>query len=459
MTASSEHQVETQTFPVELLHLIFENLDSSDLKACSLVAKLWASLCRPYLFKKVDLSPYFSQKTKKIVIKRIARLAILFKKYPNLIDSIRLINFTLPRVPFAWHPRKVNVDGPAIPNSLSTVIQLPKVQTLNILLWECGITTREAYHAGTQYLGWRILLDRCIEGNQLTTVSLSGLSNLPILPILSCQKLTSLSMVCCHMMDVTSSLPALLAEKRGFALKHLKLRYVENMPLSLLSLCSFLQTIEELHESAFSQVESGVSIPYSSRFPNVTSLDINNVVGWDRRTSFPAVTSLTISGSFNGLPRFGNLEKLHLSFSDDLESDTYQDEHWDELSQIIHESRFHLTDISFNVFSESDACPSLRGIQTLLSSIKGKNALRSFGIRMEELVTDADEWWLTSYHSWKQLGDTLGSISDFPHLQEVSFSLLVEASLSTKEDVQEALEEHGLAGGIRVVAGFLCKSP
>ncbi|PPR07875.1 hypothetical protein CVT24_005612 [Panaeolus cyanescens] len=445
MPASSEHQFEPQTLPVELLYLIFENLDSSDLKVCSLVAKLWASLCRPYLFKKVDLGPYFSQKTKKIVTKRVARLTAVIKKYPYLLDSIRQVDFTLPHLLVTWYRRKVNVDGPVTNESLSNVLQFPNVQNLNIHLWQCGITDDETYRAGTRHFGWRFLLDQSIAANQLTSVSLSGLSEVPILSILSCQNLTSLSMTCCKMMDVAPSLPVILTQKKGFTLNHLRAEVVENLPLPLSRLCFSLQSITGLRDTVFSQVESVASVLYSPSFPSVTSLDFGYVVGWDNNTSFPAVTSLKICSYFNGLPRFGKVEKFDLSFRD---SDEYQDQQWDELSRILHDSRLHLTDIYLDVYSDDTACSSLRGIQVMILSIKGQNALRSFGIRMEEQVNGAEEWWLTSYYSWKQLGDTLGSLSDFPHLKEASFRLLVAACLSTEDDIQEVLEKQAWDGCI-----------
>ncbi|PPR07873.1 hypothetical protein CVT24_005609 [Panaeolus cyanescens] len=286
-------------------------------------------------------------------------------------------------------------DIPCDSSYLSIFFHLPEVHTLEI---RNSKEKHISYKAGDnpKGFGWQSFLDQYIAADKLTSRLLSTISNVPILAILSSPHLTTLNILNCHLSDTGSCIPSLYANRPNYALKHLTAQKISNLSLSLLGLCSNLQTVNLF---VFTFAESGArdDIPSPFIFPSLTSLEIHFADGWDYFptsadvTSKPGydpqlsvISSLKISGIFEDLPLFCAAESLDL----ELNADDLGEEDCTRICQLVTVSQHHLTHIRINIVSEDDDAPiSLQGIRDMLSVFEEGSVLTSSHISVSA-VTD-----------------------------------------------------------------------
>ncbi|PPQ76083.1 hypothetical protein CVT24_003655, partial [Panaeolus cyanescens] len=431
-------------FPNELLCCIFEHLAANrhpesfltDMKACSLVSKTWVSLCRLYLFEKVQLGPCTSDSQN-----MNERLAYIFKNHPDLPDCVRKITFK-----FKYEQSLVTTRAGSEEISRDCIhifFHLPRVQALNIQ----NNGERVSYKVGAASDGfeWQPLLDRYITAGNLTTLSLTNIDNVPILSILSCSRLTSLVLRRCNLSDTKSSSALLLGPKvPNYVLQHLNAHEVDNLSLSLFGLCPHLETME-LSSLTFVEYNPQVNLPSPFIFPSLASLKVDSVDGWNNipvptlrtistgtsEAKIPVIALLKIQGTFGDLPLFCNVQRLDLELN---EFDFGENDEWTKLCQLVKLSRNHLTHITLDIESEDDnAITSLEGVAKVISALEGDNVLRSLDISVYEWYDEVTYWCPLG----KEFGNTLASKSAFPLLSRASFSFRV----GTLDESYDALFE------------------
>ncbi|PPQ65155.1 hypothetical protein CVT24_011050 [Panaeolus cyanescens] len=307
-----------QVIPPEMFHHIFGYLAIenesflADVQACSLVAKSWVPVCRSYLFKEVELGPHPLNPRS---LDRSRRLAAILKDHPDIANLVRHIKFSS----FAASDNDLEeVDD----DSLSVLFGMSQAQALRLhMTYDFDNEEPVPYRSGVQAFGWRSLLDRYVAANQLTTISLDGIRDVPLLSILSSSRLEDLSIVYCHVSDMpASSLPSIVGKNPCFTVKNLKVEHTTNLTLPLIGLCSGLQTMN-LNNITFVEIDSETELPFTFSFPNLTHLGIERVRGWDRQLTaenkqptFPAVTSVVIRSPNvdSSFPQFRTLRRLDL---------------------------------------------------------------------------------------------------------------------------------------------------
>ncbi|PPQ65154.1 hypothetical protein CVT24_011049 [Panaeolus cyanescens] len=459
MPESPKHTVQScNQVPMELIDLIIGHLrdDSqsfvTDLKACSLVARSWVPVCRAYLFKEVHI---VSSAIEPHSMDRYKQLAALIKQNQTIAKFIRSIQFitilTVGDVDIA------SVES--LDNHFPVISQTSEVRSLDITI-EGG---RKRYQTGTAYFGWCYLLDWYLSTKQLTTISLTGIDEVPILSILLAPQLTTLNITGCYLAStVEESSLDLRSQHSSFALENLKAHFITGFSSSLLGLCTRLRVMD-LYSVAFtgSNNTNELALP---AFPRLASLEVGSIDGWDLsegthcvadgHTVFPAVTSFKVLCPLESkFPRFRTLQSLSLIYDG---SDYAFD--WSELSQLVNDSLPHLTHLQLAIHAEEDAEPILESIQKVLSPHNGVNVIRSFELELHESLGDVEDWWDTSENAWTQLGNTLSSASDFPCLRKASISLEIGCANGDESDeslMSEVLKGKGCSDFRSVLSGPL----
>ncbi|PPQ65152.1 hypothetical protein CVT24_011047 [Panaeolus cyanescens] len=435
----------TKRLPIELIHLIIdllaENNNSfvTDLKACSLVAKSWVPICRLYLFKKVEIGSSISKPHQPL--DRYRQLTALVSQNQGFAKFLRNIRFT------SIATADDEAEAEPLDNPSFTLSQMSEVRRLAIAAEEC-------YQPETTHFGWCYILDWYLSTRQLTSLSLRGTNDIPLLPILSSPHLTTLQVDYSRLSDGEYLLSQILAQRHPLALEVLKLGSVKCFPLSLLGLCPNLRTMS-LYSVSFIGSDN---IKFPIAFPRLTSLKIGSIEGWNLRDGtisatggnlgFPAVTSVEVYCPLKNLPPVQTMECLTLFYEEDhYEKDQID---WSKLSRLINDSLHHLTHISLDIHAETEAESAFRNIQQVLSSCKGSNVLEYFELYLQEWLMEPESWWGTSQAAWKGLSDALSSASDFPKLKIASFSLCLECynekyigilNIFTLEDFQNILSD------------------
>ncbi|PPQ68695.1 hypothetical protein CVT24_007580 [Panaeolus cyanescens] len=175
-------------FPLEIFDLIIRNLEDvsvrtypfpctspslSTLCACSLVCRSFVSLCRPGLFRDVEVGPTASESRWK--------LAQLLIEKPELSRYIRRLSYhrTTPSIP----PVDADIAG------LLPILQLPNVNTLIVHTDQSNPQTRIRYYDDH---GFRKFFDHHLSSGKITSLYLHGLLGAPAFQILTSPNLKTL---------------------------------------------------------------------------------------------------------------------------------------------------------------------------------------------------------------------------------------------------------------------------
>ncbi|PPR07880.1 hypothetical protein CVT24_005617 [Panaeolus cyanescens] len=323
--------------PNELLYRIFDDLAAAyryrhpgqpelflaNMRTCSLVAKSWVPLCRTYLFEKIQVDLYTSPTLDSV---KNRRLATILNDHANLADCVRGITF---EINHQIQPSDA-VREELAKDHLSIFFQLSNVRTLDIR--SKGKRVSYEPDGNAEKLGWHSCLDRHVGAENLTSLLLSDIDNVPILAILSSPYLTRLTISKCRLSDtVTLSLPSLYAKRPDYALEHLDAHHVKNLSLLVLGLCSHLRTMKLF--IVYFALESNVDIQAPFIFPDLALLAITVADGWHNIPSqmlgtnpgdepkLSDIALLKINGSFEDLPPFCAVQSLDFTvYQDDIES-------------------------------------------------------------------------------------------------------------------------------------------
>ncbi|PPQ65153.1 hypothetical protein CVT24_011048 [Panaeolus cyanescens] len=396
--------------PMELIDLIIGHLYDdiyndewhppiTDLKACSLVAKLWVPVCHSYLFQAIYIGSSISMDW-------YQRLAALIKQNQSIAKFIRKIRFrTVQGVPPTFDDADI-ASVESLDNPFPVISQMSEVRSLDIM------KQGGRYQTGTAYVGWCYLLDWYLSTKQLTSISLTGIDEVPILSILLSPQLTTLNIADCRLAGVEESLSDLRSQHPPFT----------------------LENFTRLSASCFSRGFKGWDL----------SEETHCVA--DEPMAFPAVTSFKLRCPLGSkFPRFRTLQSLSLIYY--TSNYTFD---WSELSQFVNDSLRHLTHLHLEIHTEEDAEPILESIQEVLSPYKGVNVLRSFELKLYE-CGELENWWDTSSDAWTQLGNTLSSVSDFSSLRKVSIYLEIECE-DDDDNLPDVLEVKGCPNVTSVLA-------
>ncbi|KAF9046746.1 hypothetical protein BJ165DRAFT_1190652 [Panaeolus papilionaceus] len=298
--------------PVELVHLIIENLAvdnedfRADLKSCSLVTKSWVPICRSYLFKEVEIGPIYTLQKRQFLVS-------ILQKEPHIADFVKEIKFSS----FLSGDNTSNLNHELNRDkSLFTLLQLPNVHTLSIDVNR----VEQKYSNHTNDSEWCSVLDRYLSTNQLTTIFLIGLRNLDILSILSSQQLTTLQITDCEVVSILSSLSSLFEKQPSFQLKRLIAYDVSNLCMPLLALCPHLETMH-LESVRCTNLDRDFDVPFVPTFSSLTTLTMGRVYNWESpftsQLLFPVIKSAELRQPSNTLklPQMCTLQSLQLDFN------------------------------------------------------------------------------------------------------------------------------------------------
>ncbi|PPQ74924.1 hypothetical protein CVT24_003001 [Panaeolus cyanescens] len=174
--------------PLEIFGLIIDTvaftLEKEDLLTCSLVCRDFVPFCQKHIFRDLDLKWCTAQAKA-----QVRRLAQILSGNPSLQKYIKEISVT--HQGFA-----VEEYDEALDACLEPLLHLPNVHDITIHarrgLINYGLSRPDVF-------GYRSLIGQYLASGNLTHMRMSGILELPLLPIISAPKLTYLDLQCCRL--------------------------------------------------------------------------------------------------------------------------------------------------------------------------------------------------------------------------------------------------------------------
>ncbi|PPR04662.1 hypothetical protein CVT24_011880 [Panaeolus cyanescens] len=423
--------------PLELVALVIHHLaptthfpdkeDLKPLKTCSLVSKTWAILCRPHLFRTVELG--FSIHFGKTVLHRLAKM---LTDTPTLAKYIRTVRFTTIPI-FVWNKPYVSMeysdcqDDSELQERLDledslghTLLNLPNVREL-----EMHLSVNSAYEdVDIDVFGHRMFLEHYVANGQLTTIIIQGyVKQLPIMPFLSSPRLERLEITECTFELTTEvwdtveclgdaiycSTPAALPDPmKTFSIKELTLISCDNFPLGLTGRCKELEalTLEDVTEGPMPA--PGLHGPQDpilfNRLHTVDSCTtyifplVQSSRALSTKSIFPIMKSLSFHYDSYERPINPYTANFLLEQSQVLEflfiENTFQDYDFSELnlSEAIRRSHDSLKHLSIKWCIESTDDAFLCSLCDALECVRSQNFLESLTVILIIKRRDPDEF-------------------------------------------------------------------
>ncbi|KAF9044093.1 hypothetical protein BJ165DRAFT_181135 [Panaeolus papilionaceus] len=238
--------LQSPTFPLEIFHLIVRNLAYSEpndnrivlnievLRQCSLVCRAWVPICQAYLFKsgKVDLERMSDSGPEKGIIRAIAA-------HPHIASHVQKICYTA----------KGGVQLGHIPDpNIFTLLTLPNLRSIYVCRGIGSPHKFDQLYAG-DFIFFRLWAD-CISSSLtlVTDLTLHRVADVPLVSLLSCPNLKSLSLMACICIDRQTQ-PASAMVQMTSKIESLKLMSTTKVSYA------FLGTIPHLKQLSVYEVE------------------------------------------------------------------------------------------------------------------------------------------------------------------------------------------------------------
>ncbi|KAF9052020.1 hypothetical protein BJ165DRAFT_1452343 [Panaeolus papilionaceus] len=265
-------------FPLEIFEHIISHIASSsdnhsrsnsrDLYSCSLVCMAFVPLCRTHLFR--DLTVALDTPKD---IQKLGKLAQLITKNPSLKTYLQGIT---------CDPRRSGrgVEGDDKESDeyhLETLLYLPNIHSLAI---HNDMQPVDYNHCSPDIFGYRSLIERYLHSGTLTHISLRGITNIPLLPLLSCPELREVLLEAVTL--VLWKQEELLPAHERWALRQLWVEDVINFPHSIIKILWQLESLCVSGPEALSGVPSGLlRLPTTPvQFQNLETLIACSGVDW-----------------------------------------------------------------------------------------------------------------------------------------------------------------------------------
>ncbi|KAF9044095.1 hypothetical protein BJ165DRAFT_1528663 [Panaeolus papilionaceus] len=229
--------LQSPTFPLEIFHLIVKNLAYSEpndddivlnikvLRRCSLVCRAWVPICQAYLFKsgKVDLERISDSGPEKGIIRAITA-------NPHIASYVQKIRYT------ATLGAEV---GHILDQNILTLLTLPNLHSIHVLA-----RGSQFNQLCTGDLVFSRLWVDCISSKlaSLTDLTIHWVKNVPLVSLLSCPNLKSLSLSACICADWETQ-PASTMVASTSKIECLKLTDTTNVPYAFIGLIPRLKQL------------------------------------------------------------------------------------------------------------------------------------------------------------------------------------------------------------------------
>ncbi|KAF9037739.1 hypothetical protein BJ165DRAFT_1532380 [Panaeolus papilionaceus] len=235
-------------FPLEIFELIIKiaidsidhlsstnasQLSRSDILSLGIVSRFFADICRPYLFRDVEIHTYR-------LLDKVQRLAQLIQNKPAIGYYVHNLSYTA--AVRNQSPEDTLLDG---------FLRLPAIKSLTLKGSRRKRCVGETdIPVSNDKLGHRTLLRHYISSNTLTSLHIHNMQNLPTLQIINCPTLEFLSLYSCEYQSCDHPDSAELEMlAKGFNLRSFILRYSRSKSddgsfFPLLAFCPKLQSID-----------------------------------------------------------------------------------------------------------------------------------------------------------------------------------------------------------------------
>ncbi|KAF9037762.1 hypothetical protein BJ165DRAFT_1502876 [Panaeolus papilionaceus] len=236
----SKYADEDPVFPLEIFELIINavilsidqpsylkspHCNRSDVISLGLVSRSFANLCRPYLFKSLDI--YMDRS-----VDRAKRLSAIIAEQPDIANFIN--NFSYCSQLKFDRRHVINED------SLDVFLHLPAVKFLKVD--GRGGRIDEVSNINLNKLGHQSILHHYITSETLTSLYIRSIDNLPILDIMNCPNLESLALGYCGYRDWDTPAPPEALHK-GFNVTSFNCYNSKHASFPLLAYCPKLKSI------------------------------------------------------------------------------------------------------------------------------------------------------------------------------------------------------------------------
>ncbi|KAF9037738.1 hypothetical protein BJ165DRAFT_1408405 [Panaeolus papilionaceus] len=454
----SKYADKEPVFPLEIFELIITAVtlsidqpsysrsppcNSPDVISLSLVSRSFANLCRPYLFRSLDI--YMERS-----VDHAKRLAAIIAERPDIANFIHSFSYCDHLIFNRRHA--INED------SLDVFLHLPAVTSLKV----DGLDSRidEVSNINLNKLGYQSILQRYITSETLTSLCIRSIDNLPILDIMNCPNLESLSLMHCGYRDWDKPAPPEVLHT-GFNITSFNCGGSQYTPFPLLAYCPKLKSISLTRIGHLNPPRTNFPIlarPLPS-FDYVQSIESRGSLDWtyfcDLADSagvkaFPALKRLNIELCVPGdVPNGSNAIFSHIDSLEVLliQGSAVLDPSLLNLRQCFVASARTLEDITIVWTLEPGWDQSLlRGLCDALQAVSGSNVIQDIELRFD-IVVEGTRMDPTQFREWTRFDRLLmdDRRATFPKLHGVyiTVTLLLTGLVShaDKQHSQDGLVE------------------
>ncbi|PPQ74712.1 hypothetical protein CVT24_003928 [Panaeolus cyanescens] len=216
----------------------------SEMKAMSLVNSDFLHLCRPHIFREIDVGFGCD---KQASLHRLRNLSKFLQDRPYLAHAVRSLTGVFPNP--STVPSNESITMPNHDHSLTNLLDLPNVTSINISSFHVhddaamdfsGYSNPSPSPYDAAFYGRDAILARYLP--QITSFMLKDVEDVPLVPILSSPTLATLILDGCTVQRV-SEIPSPNAVGTGFNLLEYHGKGTSGNSLFLLSLCGNLQRL------------------------------------------------------------------------------------------------------------------------------------------------------------------------------------------------------------------------
>ncbi|KAF9046507.1 hypothetical protein BJ165DRAFT_1472197 [Panaeolus papilionaceus] len=434
--------------PVEILDLIINEVEQAafldrfdTLKRCALVCRLFSSICRPRIFRRIkiddEFDTFFDQNGG---MYRLVKLAQVLKDSPHLLHLVKEFSFG------PW-PRIDDTN----PLSLDLLRQLPCHQDAFFLFPDLQMLKVEdsTYNRDKNISSLSQLCDTLVETYSSTpsvhTISIISISTL-LHRVFSSPYLRTL-----HLEHV-DFLPDNILGPYSLEVTHLTIAHTYDCPYPVLSFFPYLEILELRGIHCFNRPEQPYTFPSKLRelqivFGSEADTDAMNDFIANCTTPTPAafqfLERLTVScdivpdlnGTQSLIDRCPSLKYLHIRANEsDAESkDIFQILDLDNLV------RSRLTEMAIwfpEHANPNDLASTLTRLQSHFSQVSGQNNLKTLKILLKVWPESRFVPQFPCEDSWSPIAETLALRTNFPKLHEVDIH--VRILVLRKDETDEA---------------------
>lgn len=285
-------------FPFEIFELIIKIVAGNGSRRClnkpviaslSLVSRSFADLCRPHLFRDVDI--YMDRP-----LNHLQGLAAAINDTHTLAKYIHNLSYYEPSLRF--QVIKAEEDG-----SLDAFLHLTAVRYLKVD--GRGDYSYDVPEPNTKRFGYRSLLDNYISSGTLTALFIRSIADVPIIDVMTCPNLEDLELRYCTLRGWNTPLPADVLTK-GFNIKVFSTCSAHDVAFPLLVFCPNLESVSLAKMGGFSSAKPEkfpiLAQPITS-FDHVKFIESRGPVDW----VYFCTSALSV-----GVRAFPNLKHLKL---------------------------------------------------------------------------------------------------------------------------------------------------